>query len=274
MSSVPDRATLERLVLHAGERILAHDGRIRHEDAERKGARDLVTAADLEAERIVTEGLARAYPDIALVAEEAVSRLGDRQAHARRILAANELCFVLDPLDGTTNFAHGHPFYAVSLALVDRAGPRIGIVYAPRLGESFVAERGLGTTLNGRRVRVSRTRDLGDTVFATGFPYKRNELSARENNVEHFNRFVMEVRDVRRCGSAAVDLAYVACGRYDLFFEAQLEAWDVAAGALLVREAGGLVTDYAGGDAWLTGRNVIASNGAVHEAARSRLQAS
>ncbi|MBK6939969.1 MAG: inositol monophosphatase [Planctomycetes bacterium] len=273
MSAVPDRATLARLALAAGERILAHEGRIRHEDAERKGVRDLVTAADLEAERVVTEGLARAYPDIALVAEEAVSRLGDRQAHARRILEQNELCFVLDPLDGTTNFAHGHPFYAVSLALVDRAGPRIGVVYAPRLGELFVAERGAGTTLNGRRVRVSRTTDLADCVFATGFPYRRNELSARENNVEHFHRFVMDVRDVRRCGSAAIDLAYVACGRYDVFFEAQLEAWDVAAGALLVREAGGVVTDYAGGDAWLTGRQMLATNGAVHEAARSRLQA-
>lgn len=272
MTAIPDRRTLEQLVLAAGERILAHDGRIRHEDAARKGVRDLVTAADLEAERVVTEGLARAYPQIALVAEEAVSRLGDRQEHARRILAANDECFVLDPLDGTTNFAHGHPFYAVSLALVDRAGPRLGVVYAPRLGELFVAERGRGTTLNGRRVHVSRTETLADSVFATGFPYRRNELSALENNVEHFRRFVMDVRDVRRCGSAAVDLAYVACGRYDVFFEAQLEAWDVAAGALLVREAGGRVTDYAGGDAWLTGRQVLATNGAVHEAARSKLQ--
>lgn len=269
-------ATLDvavRTAVHAGERTLARLGRLDRERIGFKGVRDLVTEADLESERIIVERLRAAFPGDVIIAEEETSASGGRadpMALRRRIDAA-ERAWLVDPLDGTTSFAHSHPFYAISLALLERGTPALGIVFAPRLGELFTAARGSGAFLNGRRIRVSASARLADAVFATGFPYRREELSDVENNVLHFERFVREVRDVRRCGSAAIDLCYVAAGRYDFYFEAQLEPWDVAAGAVVVREAGGAVTDYAAGEDWLCGKHLLASNGALHEEARRRL---
>ncbi len=286
----PCRAAAVQAAREAGRRILAWRGRLGPGALGFKGVRDLVTAADLEAEQVILQEIGGRFPDHAFLAEETASGaaargLGGAGAEAasrpagsatdlgplRSTMAASRCCWVIDPLDGTTNFAHGHPFFSVSIALYERGEPALGVVFAPVLDELFVAVRGAGATLNGQPVRVSTAASLTDAIFATGFPYRRNQLSSLENNVEHFNRFILDVRGFRRCGSAAIDLAYVAAGRYAFFFEAQLEPWDVAAGALLVREAGGRVSDYAGGEDWLFGRRILASNGALHEVARARL---
>jgi len=263
------------LACRAGEGALKLLGRIDRASIGFKGVRDLVTEADLNAERLLVEGIRQAFPQHAILAEEESSRAeraGDTEGVVtREAVLSHPACWIIDPLDGTTNFAHSHPFFAVSMALVSNGSPVLGVVFAPKLDELFVARQGRGTTLNGAPVHVSQSTALKDAIFATGFPYRRDELPDLENNVEHFNRFIREVRGFRRCGAAALDLAYIACGRYDVYFEAQLEAWDVAAGALLVREAGGTVTDQRGGEDWLFGRNVVATNGALHSTALERL---
>ncbi len=283
-----------RLARAAGDAALGFRGRLGAGEVRYKGPRDLVTAADLEAERIVAEGLRATFPDHAVVAEEEVSSAsavrhgaGDEDDPAtrpaggpsdlstvRERIASGAPCWIVDPLDGTTNFAHSHPFFAVSIALWADGLPRAAVVHAPALGETFTAVRGGGAFLGEERLRVSPCERLGDAIFATGFPYRRQELSPLENNVGPMNAFLLEVRGFRRCGSAAIDLAYVAAGRYAFFFEAQLEPWDVAAGGLLVEEAGGRVSDYDGGDDWLCGRRVVASNGVLHDVVRSRLRPS
>jgi myo-inositol-1(or 4)-monophosphatase len=274
-----------RTAVRAGERTLAAFGRLDPASIGFKGIRDLVTRADLESERLITSTLREAFPEHLVLAEEELSGgggqvdgMGAGMGGMEELAAAaarsryTRYTWIIDPLDGTTNFAHSHPFYAVSVALYERGEPLLGVVFAPVLGELFVAERGSGCRLNDRRIEVCRTDALDQAIFATGFPYRRNELSALENNVEHFNRFIHDVRGFRRGGSAALDLAYVAAGRFGFFFEAQLSPWDVAAGALLVREAGGRVSDYEGGENWLFGRRILASNGRLHELARARLK--
>ncbi len=272
------RAAAERVAAAAGGHALALFGRLAPGQVAFKGARDLVTRADVECERIARDGLRLAFPGHAVVGEEEVSAAaggaGDRPRDLSAIAAAvagDGFTWLVDPIDGTTNFAHGHPFFAVSLALWRRGAPVLGVVFAPALGEMFSAVAGGGALKNGYPLRVSDTAVLGDAIFATGFPYRRELLSPLENNVEHFNRFILDVRGFRRCGSAAIDLCFVAAARYDFFFEAQLEPWDVAAGGLIVREAGGRVTDWRGGDDWLCGRRMLASNGAIHATALERM---
>ncbi|MBI4880130.1 MAG: inositol monophosphatase [Planctomycetes bacterium] len=281
-----------RAAQEAGRCILAWRGRLGPGALGFKGVRDLVTAADLEAEELIVQAIGKQFPEHAVLAEETSSGAAARASRGplaqvdaslrpaasptdlgplRQRMSASRFCWIVDPLDGTTNFAHGHPFFSVSIALYEEGRPALGVVFAPVLDELFVAVRGAGATLNGRPIGVSGATTLTDAIFATGFPYRRDQLSNLENNVEHFNRFILEVRGFRRCGSAAIDLAYVAAGRYSFFFEAQLEPWDVAAGALLVQEAGGQVSDYAGGEDWLFGRRILASNGALHALALARL---
>ncbi|MFH0946112.1 MAG: inositol monophosphatase family protein [Planctomycetota bacterium] len=255
----------------AGDRTLDYFGQLDPAAIGFKGARDLVTRADLESEQIITGLLRESFPEHHLLAEEEMSRGGVAVSVLKKMVADGPYTWIIDPLDGTTSFAHTHPFYAVSIALFERSEPLLAVVFGPALDELFVAARGQGCTLNGKQVRVSPVESLGDAVFATGFPYHRDQLSAKENNVEHFNRFIHDVRGFRRGGSAALDLAYVAAGRFGFFFEAQLEPWDVAGGALLVKEAGGTVTDYANGENWLFGRQILASNGRLHETVRARL---
>jgi len=241
----------------AGEVILQHDGLLPHAQRGRaprmKGLRDPVTAADVASERLLVERLRAAVPGAAVVAEEEV--------HER---AGAGLAWYVDPLDGTVNFAQAHPFFAVSLALYRGPEPLLAVVHAPRLGETFAARAGGGATLNGTPLSVSGTTRLIDAVLGTGFAYRRNELP--DDNVRHVADFVLQVRDLRRCGSAALDLAYVAAGRLDGFWEPHLNPWDVAAGALLVREAGGRVTDMRGGGDWLHGRSILAAPAALHDA--------
>lgn len=222
--------------------------------------RDLVTAADLESERHLLAGLRRAFPRDAVLAEES-GAAGDAGAPA---------VWYVDPLDGTVNFVHRLPMVAVSLARVVAGRPDVAVVHLPRLRETFVAVRGAGATLDGRALRVSATARPRDALLATGFPYRRHFL--RDANLENFNRLFLHQRGVRRMGSAACDLAYVAAGRLDAFWELHLAPWDVAAGGLLVEEAGGRVDTITPGGDWLHGRNLIAGPPELVEALRVLLR--
>ena len=244
----------------AGEILLAFFGHLDPSRTGRKSAgRDLVTEADLASERCLVERLRERLPGHAIEAEEEVK---DELSAAPR--------WFLDPLDGTVNFVHGLPLFAVSLGLFVAGEPEVAVVHAPRLGETFHAVRGGGAYLGEERLRVSSCERLSEAVLATGFPYRRESL--RANNLENFAGLFLDVRDLRRLGAATLDLAFTAAGRIDGFWELHLAPHDVAAGALLVREAGGRVTDLDGGEDWLRGGHIVASGVALHETLRRRLR--
>lgn len=222
-----------------------------------KGDIDLVTEADLASEKLIIERIKSHYPRHAILAEESGA--------SEFVAGTGEWKWIIDPLDGTTNYAHGYPCFCVSIGL-ERAGTlEIAAIYDPMRDEMFAAERGQGATLNGRRMRVSDVDDLNRAMLCTGFPYNVRE---RPNFARDFANFTMEAQAVRRDGSAAIDLAYIACGRFDGFWEDGLNAWDVAAGVLLIEEAGGMVTDFEGGKLDIYTPKVLASNGLVHNAMR------
>jgi myo-inositol-1(or 4)-monophosphatase len=225
-----------------------------------KGPRDIVTDRDLAAERAIVAAIRSAYPDHAVVAEEG-GALAD---------GADYRWFV-DPLDGTINFARGIPVYAVSIALHYRQQPLIGAVLNPVSGELFTAVAGKGARLNGEPVKVSDEADLSRCLLATGFPY-RLEPGA-EAHLARFGRCLRASLAIRRLGSAALDLCYVAAGRFDGFWEQDLQPWDVAAGMLIVREAGGRVSDYGNGPDPLGKREIIATNGRIHAALAALMEA-
>lgn len=250
-----------RIAREAGELLRGSQDRITDADVRRKTSpRDLVTRADVEAERLIVARIRREFPDHAILAEEEV-----------RERATDRPTWLIDPLDGTINFVHGHPHYAVSIALYQGGTPRLGVVYNPAIDELFEAEEGKGARRNGKAVRVTVETELPNALLATGFPYKRQELG--NNNLKNFNRLFLQARGIRRLGVASLDLAYVACGRFDGFWELHLQPYDVGAGALLVREAGGIVTDFGGGDDWLEKGEILATNGRVQEAIRRHLSA-
>ncbi len=241
-------------------------GRIEH-----KGAIDLVTDADRQAEAIIIETIRETAPGHGILTEEG-GQLGPRNAPVR---------WIIDPLDGTTNFAHAFPMFAVSVAAELRGAVVAGAVYAPMLDELFTAERGVGATLYrprlaggavaaddapaavGQDLHVSSNAELGEAFLATGFPY---DIRDNDNdNLDHFGRFAKRSLGIRRAGSAALDLAYVACGRFDGFWELRLKPWDVAAGALLVEEAGGRISMIDGGSFELESPALCASNGLIHD---------
>jgi myo-inositol-1(or 4)-monophosphatase len=224
-----------------------------------KGEVDLVTATDRAAEAAIVPLLEHHFPADGVVAEEGSGRPGGPRA------------WHVDPLDGTTNFSHGFPHFAVSIALVDDDGPLVGVIHEPLRRWTFSATRGGGAWLDGRRLRVSRTTDLDRALTATGFPYDRR--TARDNNVHRFDAVLRSAQGVRRAGAAALDLAYVAAGWLDVFWEDRLCTWDLAAGVLLVTEAGGRVTARDGGPLVLTAGDVLATNGPVHDAAAACLRA-
>lgn len=222
-----------------------------------KARRDLVTEFDLQSEALIVARLSAATPTLGLVAEE---RGGERKA----------LSWFCDPLDGTTNFVHGHPFFAVSIGLLEDGKPLAGAVVAPALGLSWQAYRGGAAkrcVLAGGRAdeicHVSETSELEQALVATGFPPDRQ--TAPQNNLDSFTRVKKVVRGVRRCGSAALDMCLVADGTYDAYWERRLNAWDLAAGAAMVLSAGGKLTSLGGGDVDLTTGHLIASNGRVHD---------
>ena len=221
-----------------------------------KGDIDLVTEADLAAERLIVERIRTHYPRHAILAEES----GETEGHGG---ADSEWKWVVDPLDGTTNYAHGYPCFCVSVALEHLGRVVLGVVYDPTRDETFAAERGEGATLNGRRIRVSDVSELNRAMLCTGFPY---DVRERAEFARHFANFIMTAQAVRRDGSAALDLAYVACGRFDGFWEEGLRPWDVAAGVVLIEEAGGRVTHYDNTPFHIYTPPVAASNGLVHDA--------
>lgn len=237
--------------LEAGALILTYDGPVPTGSQRMKAVRDPVTEADLASERLIVQRIRERWPNTSIYAEEE-TRDEDRRG----------LTWYVDPLDGTVNFSQAHPFFAVSIALYDGVTPLVGVVHAPRLGETFAAAAGQGATLGGLPIAVSRKQTLIESVLATGFAYKRHELA--DNNVQHFADFILRVRGLRRCGSAALDLAYTAAGRIDGYWEPHLNSFDVAAGVLLVREAGGVVSDMGGGEDWLHGRSIVAANSYLH----------
>lgn len=251
---------LEQAARAAGDLLMPYFGRLGTGDASTKGGRrrDLVCEADVEAERLILTAIPE---DDGVLAEEG----GARPSRSGRT-------WIVDPLDGTVNFLRGLPVWAVSLALRDDAGLLAGVVHAPALGWTFCAGRGSGARLDGEPVRVTSTSELGDSILATGFPYARDTVA--DNNLENVPRVGRFAGGLRRMGSAAVDLALVAAGRLDGFWELQLNPWDVAAGILLVREAGGMVTDFRGRDdidRLLTGRHIVATNGQIHGRLRALL---
>ena len=224
----------------------------RRRTIEYKGGIDLVTDADRASEGALLEFIGRCFPGAAILAEES----GASGA------AGAALRFVVDPLDGTTNYAHGLPHFAVNVAVEDGEGLAAGATYDPMRDELFVAVRGGGATLDGERVAVSGEAELGRALLCTGFPYDVHQ--APELPLRLFGAYLRRARAIRRLGSAALDLAYLACGRFDGFWEAKLKPWDLAAGVLLVREAGGVVTDYDGGDRVLETGTICAAGAALH----------
>jgi myo-inositol-1(or 4)-monophosphatase len=217
-----------------------------------KGAIDLVTEADQAAEDLIASRLRETCPDHELLCEE-----GSRGASS-----PSAFRWVVDPLDGTTNFAHGMPTFAVSIALEESGVPVIGVVYDPMRDELFAAQRGLGATLNGNPIRVSSTPTLISSILATGFSY---DFSRRAHQADIWRDFLTQVQAIRQTGSAALNLCYIAAGRLDGYWERGIQPWDVAAGALMVIEAGGMTTDLRGGDFRSDDREILASNGLLHE---------
>lgn len=213
---------------------------------------DLVTNVDVAADRLITERLRRSFPTHAIVAEES-ARSGPDSPY----------CWYVDPLDGTTNFAHSYPHFAVSIALTHEGSPLVGVVHDPIRNETFHAVRNRGAYLNEEPVRVSSAARLEHSLLLTGFPYDRRRRGAFY--LRYYAAFMERSQGVRRNGSAALDLCYVACGRADAFWEWRLFPWDIAAGALLVEEAGGRTGDFSGGLLDLHGDQTLASNGRLHD---------
>lgn len=216
-----------------------------------KGRVNLVTAADLASEKFIVNSIERAFPGHSRLAEEISSRD-----------TGSEFNWIIDPLDGTTNYAHRFPFYCVSIALEYEGKIVVGVIYDPERNELFTASENNGSFLNGKSIRVTSQTKLSRSLLATGFPYDIGTSS--EDNIDNYARFAKSCRGIRRAGSAALDLAYVACGRFDGFWELKLSPWDTAAGILLVKEAGGKVTDFQGKRFQIRNRYIVASNGRIH----------
>jgi myo-inositol-1(or 4)-monophosphatase len=255
--SAPDpvalRETAATLARRAG--AILREGYGRAHRPEHKGRVDLVTEYDRRSERLLLDEIARATPGAAVLAEESGARAAKD--------AGGGLRWIVDPLDGTTNFAHNYPFFAVSIAAEVDGTLAAGVVFDPLRDELFAAARGAGATLNGAPLRVSDIGRVVDALLVTGFPYDVSEHP--ERSLPQFEAFLMRAQGVRRDGSAALNLCYLAAGRFDGFWEASLSPWDVAAGALLVREAGGVLTDFDGGPFRLDARRILASNGRIHD---------
>ncbi len=219
---------------------------------EHKGAIDLVTETDRLAEAAILTTLQAHYPDFSILAEEAGQR-GDNA----------EQRFIVDPLDGTTNYAHAYPCFCVSIALEQQGVVTLGVIYEPLLDELYTAIKGQGAYVNGKPLFVSATNNLNDSLLVTGFPYNIRERTG--NSLKYFNHLALLAQGVRRDGSAALDLCYVAAGRYDGFWELNLCPWDVAAGSLIVAEAGGRVSHIDDVGFSINGKQILATNGLIHE---------
>jgi myo-inositol-1(or 4)-monophosphatase len=241
---------VEEITRKVGNFISGEANKFNLDRVEHKGLNDLVSYVDKTAEEKLVTALKALLPEAGFITEEATTE--QKEARHR---------WIIDPLDGTTNFIHGLPVYSISVALIEDSEPLLGVVHEINRDECFVAVKGKGATMNGTPISVSQATSLGESLLATGFPYY--QFDALENYIDILRVFMHQTHGLRRMGSAAVDLAYVACGRFEGYFEYNLNAWDVAAGVLLVREAGGTVTNFAGGGNPIFDRQVIAG-GEVH----------
>ena len=235
------------LVKETGDFIREESLKFDYSKIEYKGKNDLVSYVDKEAEKRLVKGLSEMLPGSGFIAEEGTSTK-----------KSDSYNWIIDPLDGTTNFTHGLPIYAISVALMKRNELALGVVYELNRDECFHASKGEGAFLNHMPIKVSPNRELDKALLATGFPYY--DFEQMNKYLAILNDFMQNTHGLRRMGSAAVDLAYTACGRFEGFFEYNLNAWDVAAGALIVQEAGGKVTDFKGGNDFLFGREIVAGN--------------
>ena len=217
-----------------------------------KGEINIVTEADRISEEMLMGRIHEKFPDHDILTEE-----------SNGTDSGSDFRWIIDPLDGTTNYAHGYPVFCVSVALEKKGEICLGVIYNPMLNEMFVAEKERGAFLNGQRISVSDIRELSKGLLATGFPY--DIRNSKDNNIAYFNVMAVSAQAIRRAGSAALDLAYVAAGRFDGFWELKLMPWDMAAGWLLVGEAGGVVTDLLGKDFCLPSPHILASNGKIHQ---------
>ncbi len=253
----PTLSDLEALARQAGDILRGGYGKSHQVD--HKGIIDLVTEVDHRSEKFLLEQIQSCYPSHRVIAEESGQKFGE------------DCCvWYIDPLDGTVNYAHGVPIFAVSLAYQEEGVMRLGVVYDPMHDECFSATLSEGAWLNGQPIQVSDTRELDNSLLVTGFPYDIRTNPA--NNLDHFSRFTQITQGVRRLGSAALDLSYVAAGRFDGFWELRLGAWDVAAGALVVQEAGGVVTNLYGQPDYLSApQSIIAANPYLHPRILSEL---
>jgi myo-inositol-1(or 4)-monophosphatase len=218
-----------------------------------KGEIDLLTDVDIACQEMIISVIKERFPEDDIIAEEKPN-----------LFEGDSNRWIVDPIDGTTNYAHGYPFFCTSLAYEVKGVVAVGVVYSPIMDELFVAVRGMGAYLNGSRIRVSSVSGLKASLLSTGFPY--DIATNPDNNIDHFVDFLYEAQAVRRDGSAALNLSYVACGRFDGFWEMYLNPWDLAAGALIVEEAGGSLSSISGGRFNIYGGGVIASNGLIQEA--------
>jgi myo-inositol-1(or 4)-monophosphatase len=240
----------------AAKGLVRDFGEVENLQVSRKGPADFVSAADRRAEKVLMAELGRARPRYGFLVEEAGEVAGPDTSNR----------WLVDPLDGTTNFLHGIPHFAISIALERDGEPFAGVVYAPVADELFTAEKGRGAQLNGHRLRVSARHRMEDALFATGIPFKgTRDRAGFQEFLGELSRVMAVSSGVRRLGSAALDLAYVAAGRYEGFWESGLKAWDMAAGVVLVREAGGFVTEIDGGTRMLASGSILAANDALHE---------
>lgn len=237
----------------AGSAIRRGFRRLEANDIESKGKNDFVTRIDREAEAAIKRVIAQNLPQHGILAEE-----------TGRSPSGGDYLWVVDPLDGTTNFIHGVPHFSVSLALLRRGKAVFGLIHEPLSGDRFHAFAGRGAFLNDKPIRTSRTKRLDDALGATGFPFKAP--AQRPAYARAFRDMMGRCKDMRRCGSAALDLAYVACGRYDFFWEAHLLPWDFLAGKLIVEEAGGMASDFAGAELAVRPSTVLAANRALYPA--------
>lgn len=238
---------------HEGGEILRHYWGHLNDIQSKDGAGNLVTEADKASEKRILEVLHGIFPEHAVIAEESGEHRG---------IGDNQFVWAIDPLDGTTNYAHQLPIFSVSIALLFAGRPIVGVVFNPILNELFHAKVGGGAFLNGKPIHVSKVKELGRSLLVTGFPYTRRQNS--DNNYAEFSRMTDRTQGVRRLGSAALDMSFVAAGRLEGYWESGIHIWDIAAGVLLVTEAGGRVTAYDGSEADLFSGRILASNGHVH----------
>ncbi len=250
-------ATAARL---AGDIIIKNLGRLSRSDIQTKQAFDFVTNVDRWSEAVIMKTIREKFPSHLFLTEETLQQEGPATSYR----------WIIDPLDGTTNFIHGFPMFSVSIGLEHKGEIIIGVVFDPLRDELFHTIKGKGAFLNNARIRVSETERLEKSLIATGFPFRKKELI--DQYLRAFKKIFADVSDIRRAGSAALDLSYIAAGRTEGFFELNLSPWDVAAGSLLIREAGGRITDFGGGDQYLLTGNVVAGNSKVHDELFSVIQ--